>query len=475
MTDMHPKGTSCGAPAVKFIERLDLKEKFSSLDEHLLNIYSRILRGDLSLINIVLAFYNFAWRLAIPILKNLPRIGFGWQQRTLKDCTEGPFDLWIQAASGGESLLTNMVLEGLESLLPKGESRRVLVTSGTRQGIDILKNGCNACNHPHDLLDITVAYFPFDAPFLMEKAFTRFSPKLAIIVETELWPGFLITAWKKNIPVLLINGRISIKSFRSYKYFSIFFRKYGPQKVLAISPSDRDRFATLIGPDKVSLMNNLKFDRIDPQRNLPLHSSISKLLPRESPFVLLGSIRREEEDQIGKAVAKVLAARPDIVIGLFPKHIERADHWLLMLKKNKITATKRSQILVRQPPGTVIVWDVFGELAGAYALAGAAFVGGSLKNLGGQNFLEPLAFGLKPIIGPYWKNFAWVGREIIDCGLVQEVADENELVTALLCAIDAKPATERVIQQAKEYFEPRKGSTHQVCQQIIKTLDCSGK
>ncbi len=107
---------------------------------------------------------------------------------------------------------------------------RVLVTSGTKQGVDILKNGRATYSHRHGLLDITVAYFPFDAPFLMGKAFTRFSPKLAIIVETELWPGFLITAWRKDIPVLLINGRMSIKSFRSYKYFAIFFRKYGPIK-----------------------------------------------------------------------------------------------------------------------------------------------------------------------------------------------------------------------------------------------------
>jgi 3-deoxy-D-manno-octulosonic-acid transferase len=442
---------------------------------YLRNIYSRILRGDFPLTNIVLALYNFAWQLAIPILKHFPRIGFGWQQRTLKDWAEGPFDLWIQAASGGESLLTNMVLGGLETLLPKDERLRILVTSGTKQGVDILKNGRAAYSHHHGLLDITVAYFPFDAPFLMEKAFARFSPKLAIIVETELWPGFLITAWKKDIPVLLVNGRMSIKSFQSYKYFAFFFRKYGPKKVLAISPSDRERFSTVIGPEKVSLMSNLKFDRIDPQRNLPVHSPISDILPQKSPFIVLGSIRREEEDQIQKTVAKLLAARPDIVIGLFPKHIERADHWLRMLQKNKIIAGKRSSILVRQPPGTVIVWDVFGELAGAYALAGAAFVGGSLKNLGGQNFLEPLVFGLKPVIGPYWKNFAWVGREIIDCGLVQEVADENELVTALLCAIDAEAETDKVRQQAEEYFAPRKGGTRQVCQQIIETLGCSGK
>jgi 3-deoxy-D-manno-octulosonic-acid transferase len=392
----------------------------------------------------------------------------------LKDVAEGPFDLWIQAASGGESMLTNMVLESLVTFLPKNKKYRILVTSGTKQGIDSLVKG--RIHQPSDtILDITVAYFPFDAPHLMEKAFTRFAPKLAIIVETELWPGFLITAKRKNVPVLLINGRMSIKSFGSYKYFAKFFKKYGPEKVLAISPTDGERFSRIVGPAKVSLINNIKFDRIEPKRELPEHNPIADLLPEGSPFLLLGSIRREEEERILKTIAKTLAARPGITIGLFPKHIERADYWLRFLARENISAVKRSETIIRRSPGSVIVWDVFGELAGAYALADAAFVGGSLENLGGQNFLEPLVFGLKPIIGPHWKNFAWVGREIIASGLVQEVADENELATALLTAIDADVAKDEVIRQVQDFFKPRKGGTHRVCQEIINTLDVLGK
>ncbi len=366
-------------------------------------------------------------------------------------------------------MLTNMVLEKLDTLLPKNKKLRILVSSGTKQGIDSLAKACKS-RQSDGVLDIAVVYFPFDAPYLMHKAFTCFAPKLAIIVETELWPGFLINAKMRNIPVLLINGRMSVKSFGSYKYFSKFFKKYGPEKVLAISPTDGERFSRIVGPDRVRLINNIKFDRIEPQRDVPENNPITDILPEGSPFVLLGSIRREEEEKILKTVVKILAARPKITIGLFPKHIERADHWIQLLTKRNITAVKRSETHVRQDPGTAIVWDVFGELAGAYALAGAAFVGGSLENLGGQNFLEPLVFGLKPIIGPYWKNFAWVGREILASGLVQEVANENELVTCLLTALDANVSKDRVIKEVQDFFLPRKGGTLQVCQQIINTL-----
>lgn len=392
----------------------------------------------------------------------------------MQDCAEGPFDLWIQAASGGESILTTMILENLVTSLPINKKWRVLATSGTQQGIDSLMKGVQ--NLPsNNIFDITVAYFPLDAPYLMEKAFRRFAPKLAIILETELWPAFLIQAKKNHVPVLLVNGRMSVKSFATYKYFTGFFHKYGPEKVLAISPTDAQRFARLVGPEKVSLINNIKFDRIEPAQDVPENNPIALLLPKDSPFLLLGSIRKEEESKILQTIVHILAARPESTIGLFPKHIERADHWLQLLKRENIFAVKRSEIDVCQSPGSVIVWDVFGELAGAYALADAAFVGGSLENLGGQNFLEPLVFGRKPIIGPYWKNFAWVGREIIDCGLVQEVADEKELVTCLLEAIDTDHSKDAVIKEVQAFFEPRKGGTRQVCQQIIDTLAVLGQ
>ena len=421
------------------------------------------------LINLILPLYSLAWFLAAPFLRRSPRISLGWQQRTLREMAQGPFDLWIQAASGGESLLTNMLLACLESQLPRGKRLRILATSGTKQGIDSLEKGRRAL--PADsLLEVDIAYFPLDAPHLMRRAFAAFAPKLAVIVETELWPGFLVAARRNRVPVLLINGRMSEKSFASYRYFTGFFQKFGPEKVWAISPQDGERFAAIIGPERVAVMNNIKFDRIEAKNNLPLNTPIARLLPENVPFILLGSVRREEEPLIRQTIVDILAQRQDVVIGLFPKHIERADSWLHLLQTSGINGVKRSQIQGQQDPGSVIVWDVFGELAGAYGLAAATFVGGSLINLGGQNFLEPLVFGLKPIIGPYWKNFAWVGREIIDAGLVREVTDGPALTTALLAAIGTGTNRAAVIDEVQSFFLPRKGGTELISRQIIDKL-----
>lgn len=415
----------------------------------------------------ILQLYSLAWAIARPFLHRSPRVALGWDQRTLAEGPEGPFDIWIQAASGGESQLTNMVLERLAA--EASGKLRVLATSGTRQGIDSLEKG-RAGLRDGGSLDIAVAYFPFDAPAIMAKAFARFAPGLAVVVETELWPGYLTAARHHRVPVLLINGRMSEKSFRSYRHFSRFFSAYGPERVLAISPEDGERFGRVVGPERVALMNNIKFDRIEPQNDPPSPSPVAGLLAETAPFVLLGSIRREEEERILQTISSLLAARGDLLIGLFPKHIERAGEWQALLAKASIPAVRRSQATGRSQPGTVIVWDVFGELAGAYALASATFVGGSLVNLGGQNFLEPLVFGLQPIIGPYWKNFAWVGRDIVAAGLVREVADQHELAQALLSAIDAPRPRAEVIEQVRAFFAPKKGGTAQACRAIIDKL-----
>ncbi len=429
------------------------------------------------LITILLKIYNLLWLVAMVFLKRSPRVSQGWDQRTLQEAQKGPYDIWIQAASGGEAMLTNMVLEELSGTLPSTPATtqlKVLVTSGTKEGVESLENGVlgshNQKRHTLHRFTIHVAYFPLDAPHLMAKAFSSFSPRMAVIVETELWPGFLVAAKRNKVPVLLINGRMSEKSFASYKHLQFFFKKFGPDKVLAISEQDGDRFSQVIGRDKVEIINNIKFDRIAAPDNGLCENPLKVIIPQEKPFILLGSVRKEEEPLILTTISELLRKRPEAIIGLFPKHIERADQWVELLESQGISTIKRSQTNGSNPQKQVIVWDVFGELAGAYALAKASFVGGSLTNLGGQNFLEPLVFGLRPVIGPYWKDFAWVGRGIVTSGLVTEVQDEKELTTALLESIEDDTSKEFFLTRVQQYFMLKKGGTHQTCKKIAEQL-----
>lgn len=421
------------------------------------------------MIRILFALYHLAWLAALPVLRRFPRVSLGWFQRTLQHVPDGPFDLWIQSASGGESLLTNALLAELGARLPIGTSLRILTTSGTKQGVDSLEKGCPPArdNSP---LHVTVRYFPFDDPHLMAKAISLFSPRLIVLLETELWPGLLHAAKQHQIPVLLLNGRMSRNSHRRYRHLRWLFTPLCPERIWAISPEDSDRFGEVMGSANIRLMNNIKFDRIETQRQPVAHPELSNILPPQAIFVLLGSIRREEEEKITATIVGLLQARQDIVIGVFPKHIERADLWLEKLGEKNITAIKRSQAEGACSPGSVLVWDVFGELAGAYGLARVTFIGGSLVDLGGQNFLEPLVFGLRPFIGPYWTNFAWVSREIVDGGLVREVADEKQLLAELLLALDTEESRDLVIEQVQHFLASRKGGTRLGAQEIYNFL-----
>ena len=407
--------------------------------------------------------YSLSWFLALPVLILPKRIRRGWEERTMQKAPPGPFDIWLQAASGGEAQMAALLLTEL-ARTHTGRPLKILATSGTPEGVETLSKAA-----PPNL-DVSISFFPFDAPFLMKKAFRRFLPKMAVIIETELWPGFLITARKSGIPIIVINGRMTRKSYSSYRLASSFFHKYGPVRVLAISEADRDRFTALLGEGKTRLMNNIKFDRITTSQAAPATGgNTEKITAESSPFIILGSVRQEEEREILKTIKLVLARRPEAVIGLFPKHLNRAGYWEETLKKCCIHVIKRSEAGNSISPG-VVIWDRYGELAAAYALADAAFVGGSLADLGGQNFLEPLVCGLRPCIGPYWNNFSWVGTEVISTGLVRQVRDAEELAESLLTPALSSEERSRTAEEAQRYFEPRKGGTAQACNAVLTLL-----
>lgn len=414
------------------------------------------------------SLYQLAWQMALPFLRRAPRLAEGWEQRILADTCPGSFDLWIQSASGGESMLSNAIIDELSTRVPGDTPLRVLATSTTPQGTATLHKGMQARGESTGVR-LTIRSFPFDSPKLMRMAFARFRPRLIVLLETELWPALLDTAKQQGIPVLLINGRMSKRSFRSYQYLGWLFSPLAPTQVLAISLEDQARFSRVLGPENIGLMNNIKFDRINPRPVPDSDQPLAGLLPANVPFVLFGSIRREEEQKVLTAIKHLLTMRPDIVIGLFPKHLERANGWLTQLGAADIPAILRSRDIPCLP-GSVIVWDKFGELASAYGLARSAFIGGSLVDLGGQNFLEPLVFGLKPVIGPYWSNFAWVSREIVDVGLVHEVADERQLAEAMLQQLDTPTPRSQVIAAVERFLAPRKGGTGQASQAICRIL-----
>lgn len=422
---------------------------------------------------VLLKVYDALWGLAPRLLKKNARLREGWDERLLESPLP-PADVWLQAASAGEAFLAATILRAAERLLPEGTRLDALVTTNTRQGRDILDKAATQFRERGAAVALLPAYCPFDRPRLMREAMRQVNPAAVVLLETELWPGLMASAKAHGAALLVANGRMSTSTLARMLPFQKLLAPFAPDEVLAISERDAARYATLYPGVRVSAVPNVKFDQLAlPGDTDGTPPSDVGFAPRGSPFIILGSVREQEEHIVAETVRVLLHARPEAVIGLFPRHMERLDAWEARLARCGLPSARRSVLKQEEKAarsGSVILWDVFGELGAAYAAADAAFVGGSLAPLGGQNFLEPLAAGLVPVSGPYWKNFAWVGREIVDLGLLREAHGAEELATALLGSLDASRPRAEVREHFASYVAQRKGGATIIAARLLDAI-----
>lgn len=397
------------------------------------------------------AAYTLLWTLALPILALSKRLRTGWRQRLGRDLPP-PCDIWVQGASAGECALINSILDSPDfAAITETRAPTVLATSYTEQGLGILR-----APGPRPGLTVLARFFPFDLPALMHRVLRAVRPKVVVLLETEIWPGLLLACAREDIPVVVLNARMTPASLAGYLALKPILASLAPARVGAMAPGDARRFGLIFGAKRVSVTGNIKFDRAAESLFWERGSNpLADLIPTHVPFIVLGSVRAEEEEQVLELIHALRAARPDCVIGLFPRHMHRCPAWREHLATAGIAALDRSALNAPAPTGAVLIWDRFGELDQAYALAHRAFVGGSLARLGGQNFLEPLAQGVLPAVGPHVRNFAWVGEDIF-ADLVAREADPIRLATILLTPA---PPRDKVRARFLAYVQARQGAT----------------
>lgn len=461
-----------------------------------------------------------------PFIARNKRLGQNFDERLvtsrdwageIQNCSK---KIWIQAASLGEAQLASQLALELGTKVaaqvfseapapvagvtlsenhtrPSSHAGQIglLLTSGTPEGRgELLKTQQN-------LLNCVVRLFPLFTQTYMRRALQKARPDLVILLETELWPGLMLACAETNTPLIILNARMSERSFKRYKLIEGLWKDFAakgvPKHISAISEADAERYAYFFGPEQVDLMPNIKFDRAAVEPAPEKITSLKKILPSSetAPVLLLASVRTEEENQLAEVTKKLRAAIPGLLTLVVPKHLERSQGWLQRLTGMELPASSlegqnntaanvdvnppvrlRSSLNPQQParPGDVIVWDSVGELSALYGFAHSAFVGGSLAPLGGQNFLEALSQGVKPHIGPHWKNFAWVGRDLIAQDLVKEVNDAQELETSLLKDLrETKNRASRanVRQKFLEWLAQHQGGTKQAADLIRKILN----
>ena len=416
---------------------------------------------------IAFGLYDLLWSCAVPWLRLNHRLAEGYQQRCLRKMLPAA-DIWIQAASVGESYLALEIIKTLKVT----RAVKILVTSNTSQGIDILNRALADRGKTKEGIRISVGYFPFDKPALMRKAVAAIRPAAMVLLETEIWPGLLRALNLRNCKTIIINGRITDRSLKRYLLWPSIWTKLRPDRVLAISPADADRFKQLFGPDGIETMPNIKFDRVaSVATSADNQNTIENLVPGSLTFAVLASVRHQEEPLIKQIIDEIFRSRPETVIGLFPRHLHRIQSWQETLNQAGIRWSLRSEAKTPATAGTVILWDSFGELLPAYELCNSAFVGGSLAPLGGQNFLEALICGTRPVIGPSWENFIWVGAEIIEAGLLRVAGNWQEVVALLLKDMESSPPRDEIIKRSLEYIKERQGGTAKACRAISALME----
>uniref|UniRef100_B8DQU8 3-deoxy-D-manno-octulosonic acid transferase n=1 Tax=Nitratidesulfovibrio vulgaris (strain DSM 19637 / Miyazaki F) TaxID=883 RepID=B8DQU8_NITV9 len=476
----------------------------------------------------LLAVYGGVWRLARPLLRRNARLAEGYDQRLVPDNWAEAAHLWVQAASGGEAYLAWELLRHLDGTGSGGTPDRpcpsspapltppcpppctssctqdgglsVLLTSCTRQGVEVLEKARDWAAAHRPGLRVQVRYFPFDEPVLMRRALDQARPCAVALLETELWPGLLSACAARGVPVAVVNGRMTPRTLAGYLLTPDFWRGLAPARIAAISPDDAQRFGLLFGHHRTSVMPNIKFDRALPQPERPDESGVpgahdasgvpgvvglaGTVLRDGAPLAVLGSVREEEEAALLPVIQRIVQERPDVDIAVAPRHMHRVPAWVNALEQAGLPWELRSRRVAApsgqsSDRGTVLIWDVFGELAALYASAAAVFVGGSLARLGGQNFLEPLTHGVVPCVGPSRENFAWVDqglakggemtkdRGLADAGLLTEVPDGDALAEALLQQLRSPLRREVVRHRFEEWMAPRRGGGRMAAEVVL--------
>ncbi|MHB1697869.1 MAG: 3-deoxy-D-manno-octulosonic acid transferase [bacterium] len=393
--------------------------------------------------------------------------------------------IWIHAVSLGELRASVNFIELLQAEINK----KIYLSITTKTGYDFAKNLYK------NNKNILIFYFPYDFYFSVIYVLKFIKPILFISVETEIWPNLFNILSKKDIPIAVINARISDKSYKNYLYFSFFF-KYIFEKidlVLCVSEAYCRKFLSLgIKKENVHKTGNMKFDLNTAliAKGIEEKSRKLKEIFNCGKIIAAGSTHRGEESLILNAALELNELelnknlkKGKIFLFIAPRHPERFDEVYDFLEKCGIERYKLSSIYASdcniedieafgagESETAVILVDIIGELLTIYNICDAAFVGGSMINAGGHNVLEPLIFGKPVIFGRYIQNFLEIANEIIEIKAGKMANSPKELYDALVEYLYNEKAIETASKSGLALISQNKGVSKQNLNYLMRYI-----
>lgn len=350
--------------------------------------------------------------------------------------TPEPGGIWVHAVSMGEVNAASSLIEALGRAYP---DRALTITTFTPTGSDrVLELFGDRVFH---------AYVPFDLPGAVSRFYARVRPALAVVLETEIWPNLYHGADTRQIPLLIVNARISERSFGRYCRFR---RLVAPalqrvRHVAAQSEADARRLEAIGAPaERITVTGNLKFDFRLPPGIFEEGESIRTAWGTQRRALVAGSTHENEEAILLRTFAGLRQDFPDALLVLVPRHPERFGRAAEAARSAGLKVALRSETAACPAHADCYVIDAMGELLRYYAAGHIAFVGGSLEPIGGHNVLEPAALARPVLVGPHTFNFADITRQLVEAGAARQVADEAALEAALRTLLEEPETRDRM-------------------------------
>jgi len=363
--------------------------------------------------------------------------------------------IWIHAVSVGETLSAAPLVRLLRARRPDAE---LFVSTVTLTGQETAARTLGSTADAR-------FYFPFDLAWICARFLDRVRPDAVVILETELWPNFIAACALREIPVVVLNARISERSFRGYGRFGFFFSKV-LRSVSAFSAQTEDdaRRLVALGADRssVAVAGNMKFDVAPPRDDAsPLRAWLLEDKARGAAWFVAGSTHEGEDGDVVRAFRAARDVNGSVRLLLAPRHPERFDAVAELCAREGAEVARRTGLdLARPAPASpVILLDTVGELLAAYAAADIAFVGGSLVPKGGHNILEPALYGVPTIVGPHMENFREIAGIFTSGGAVRRVRSGLELAAELSRWASDPRAYAETGRKASELLAAFRGAT----------------
>lgn len=376
------------------------------------------------------------------------RLGFGYRQNLHRP-------VWLHAASVGEVIAVLPLIEQLQS---NYSSHNIVVTTTTSTGADIVEQRLGQ--------SVTHHFFPIDWPGCVVRFLNSVNPVCALIVETELWPNLYSHCRLRNIPLIIINGRLSARTLETKAWIKFLYQATLKHvtTVLARSRADADGFLSLgANPSTTHVIGNIKFAVAnDPDQRIPA-------IELGRPYVLAASTHDDEELRISRLWLDMDVG--DRLLVIAPRHPKRAASILKQI--NSVTA----DVAVRSAGDTVAAQtkiylaDTLGELKGLLKGAELVFMGGSLVPAGGHNILEPALFGKPILFGPYMSNFAEETELFLHHHAALQVSNETELSVQLLSLFNDTEECRTLSTNAKHIMDNNKNIVDRYLSEITQIVD----